>query len=244
MQSTRIDTQVLVETPEGVDLQALPAGIVVRGLAFAIDFGIRIVAGIALSLVLMLIGDTGQGIMLALWFVITWLYNVLFEVLYHGQTPGKKALNIAVVHDNLTPVVWSTSMIRNLIRVADSLPFLWPMPIPLYLVGLLSMIFSKNYRRIGDMAAGTLVIYRESSKNNKPAQAEAADNNKEKPHAPPILLEREDQIAIIGFTQRQNQLSEDRQKELADIVGPILPTDKEHRVSYLRGIGHWLLGGR
>lgn len=244
MESTRIDTRVLVETPEGVDLQAQPAGIIARGLAFTIDFLIRAAIGIIFSIIFMLAGRTGVGIMLALWFALTWFYNVLFEVFNHGQTPGKKAMNIAVVHDNLTPVVWSTSMIRNLIRFVDGLPYLFPFPIPLYVIGISSMIFSRNFRRIGDMAAGTLVVYRDRVNNNFTSPNPSDNKKAEKPHAPPVLLEREDQIAIIGFTQRQQQLSEDRQKELADIVAPILPTDKEHRVQYLRGIGNWLLGNR
>lgn len=223
-----ITTQVAVETPESIDLYAEPAGIMARSLAFIIDFLIRgaIVAGC--GIVFSLLGDGGSGVLLIVWFLVTWFYMVLFEVYRNGQTPGKKSLGLAVVNDDLTAVGWSTSITRNFLRFADALPLL-------YGAGIVTMILSPHFQRLGDLAAGTLVIYRrkESDKYSIPDC---------RPQPPPMSLERDDQLAFIGFAQRHQQLSEDRQKELANILTPLLPVEGEHRVNYVRGIGRWLLG--
>lgn len=226
-----IQTQLAVETPESIDLQATPAGVAPRAMAFAIDFVIRIVAQIILFIVLGLAGYGGVGIFLVCMFLLEWFYPVFFEVLKNGQTPGKKQMSIAVVNDDLTPISWGTSIIRNLLRFADLLPIF-------FFFGTLSMILTRHYQRLGDLVAGTLVVYRRREKN---LQHKLPDYQ---PHPPPVPLEREDQIAVIGFTQRHDQISEERQQELADILAPMLPVDDVHRVSYLRGIGGWLLGGR
>lgn len=225
-----LSTQVSVETPESIDLQAEPAGVIVRSLAYAIDMLIRTGVMIAAFFVLFLAGRGGQGLFLLVFFVITWFYNVIFEVRFQGQTPGKKAMGIAVVHDDLTPIGWGTSIIRNFLRTADMLP-------ALYCFGIASMMATRHFRRLGDLAAGTLVIYRR--KKNK-----AEKWPEVRPHPAGISLERDDQTAIVNFTQRHQQLSNARQQELADILSPILPVDKPRRIEYLRGIGCWLLGER
>lgn len=225
-----ISTQVLVETPEGVDLQAEPAGVIVRMLAYLIDFAIRAAVFIALLLVLSYADRAGIGVFFVCWFLLEWFYPVVFEVCYHGQTPGKKMMRLCVVNDDLTPIRWGTSVIRNLLRVVDILP-------NYYLIGVIAMVCNRKFQRLGDIAAGTLVVY-------KKIEPKSASETASKPHASPVPLEREDQIAIISFAQRRQQLSEDRQRELADILEPVLPTEGSNRVDYLRGIGAWLLGER
>ena len=225
-----ISTQVFVETPEGVDLQAEPAGVVVRILAYLIDFAIRAAVFIVLWLVLSYAGRAGEGVLLVSLFLLEWFYPVIFEVCYGGQTPGKKMLQLCVVNDDLAPVRWGTSMIRNLLRVADILP-------NFYLLGVVTMVCNRKFQRLGDIAAGTLVIYKKVEPKITPVTAG-------KPRPSPVPLRREDQIAIISFAQRRQQLSDDRQRELADILEPILPTEGANRVDYLRGIGAWLLGER
>ena len=76
-----------------------------------------------------------------------------------GQTPGKKVLGISVINDDLSPVTLGTSMVRNLLRTVDFLPLF-------YLAGLVCMLSNQRFQRLGDLAAGTLVIsVAESSKS-------------------------------------------------------------------------------
>jgi len=237
-----LDTLYSVETPENIDLHADLAGPVPRALAYSIDATLRALVVFVLFLISLPFGRGGSGIWLVLSFLLEWFYPVLFEVYRHGQTPGKKAMGLAVVHDDLTPVRWGTSLVRNLLRVADFMPFS-------YLGGLICMSCNSHFQRFGDIAAGTLVVHRRKAG----AAIVLPDTH---PHAPPFALTLEDQIAVINFAQRQTQLSQARQQELADILSPILVsrearnaevTDKisdTESVRFWRGVGAWLLGAR
>ena len=121
-----------------------------------------------------------------------------------GQTPGKKLLGISVINDDLSPVTLGTSMVRNLLRTVDFLPLF-------YLVGLISMLSNRRFQRLGDMAAGTLVI-------SVPESAKPAVMKDILPLAPATSLLRSEQSSIVDFLQRSQQLSEPRQQELASIL--------------------------
>nr|WP_330178084.1 RDD family protein [Candidatus Vondammii sp. HM_W22] len=106
-----------------------------------------------------------------------------FFELQSGATPGKKAMGILVVHDDGTPVSWSSSLIRNLLRAADFPPFL-------YGFWLLSMLASRDFKRLGDLAAGTLMIYQES-------QGERRELPDIAPEHPPGNLTGDEQRALL-----------------------------------------------
>jgi uncharacterized RDD family membrane protein YckC len=141
----------MFETPEGIDLGLRVAGPISRALAWIIDAFIRYSVLFALSTVLASLLSFGMGLFLILLFLLEWFYPVVFEVV-RGATPGKKAMGLLVVHDNGTPVGWSASMIRNLLRSVDFLPFF-------YCAGLISILLNSRFKRLGDLAAGTLVVY-------------------------------------------------------------------------------------
>lgn len=225
-----LDTRYQVETPEGIDLYAQLAGPVPRILAYLIDVMLRAAVLCALSLVLYAAGNAGTGLLWVLAFVLEWFYPVLFEVYARGQTPGKKAMQLTVVNDDLTPINWSPSIVRNLLRAADFCPFA-------YFLGLICMTLSRHFQRLGDLAAGTLVIHQEQNMENVPLPAVP-------PCAPPVALALEDQVAVIGFTQRHQQLTRSRQQELAMIVQDLMQSDSAHAVEQLQGIGCWLLRGQ
>lgn len=227
---SRLDTIYQVETPEGIDLCATLAGPVVRILAYLIDFMLRGIVLTVLMIVLFFTGKTGMGLFLVLSFLLEWFYPILFEVYAKGQTPGKKAMGIVVVNDDLTPIRWSPSLIRNLLRAADFFPFF-------YLGGIFSMVLSHHFQRLGDLSAGTLVVYQEDSKAALPLP-------NCQPHTPPIPLSLEEQVAVIAFTQRHTQLSLARQQELAEIVAALLQCEGDQAVTRLQGLGCWLLGDR
>lgn len=221
-----LDTARLIDTPEGVHLQLSPAGPVPRALAFAIDICIR---GGVIALVAFLsnwLGDFGTGLMLLGMFLLEWLYPVWFEVFRHGQTPGKRALRIRVVRDDGTPVSWSASMVRNLLRVVDFFPMF-------YGFGLLAVLIDRHFRRLGDMAAGTMVVY--DAPVEEPATLPEAT-----PRRPPWELEPEEQVALLAFAERSDRLNEARAAEIAAILDPI----GGGGVAALRRNAAWLHGER
>ena len=223
-----LDTSYRVEIPGGIELEAQVVGPIPRFLAFGIDFTIRVLFLFIAAIASIPFGKLGFAFWFILWFLVEWFYPVLFEVFRNGQTPGKKMLGISVVHDDLTPVTFGTSLVRNLLRTADFLPFF-------YLFGLLTMVSNSRFQRLGDLAAGTLVIsVRESA---KPV---AIDNIA--PLAPATSLLRNEQTAIVDFLHRSQHLSQPRQQELASILDGITHQKSDQSVDQLQRIGAWFLG--
>ena len=147
-----------LETPEAVTLAYEPAGIGSRSLAAMLDYlvvaGMSIVIAIG-SILLATFGEVGTRVAtilgLSLAFVLFWGYFLLFETLWSGQTPGKKAMHIRVLKTTGYPISVVDSTIRNIVRIVDFLP-------SLYGIGIVSMFISRQSRRLGDYAAGTLVV--------------------------------------------------------------------------------------
>ena len=223
-----LDTRYHVETPEGIDLPLRPAGLMVRALAFAIDLGLRGVILGLLFIVLAFLGTLGAGLGSILLFVVSWWYMVLFEVLNQGRSPGKQWMGLRVVQDDGTPIGWSASLLRNLLRFVDMLPFG-------YFLGAISCLQHPTFKRLGDLAAGTLVIYREQPLTRP-----------QLPDVPPrraaFALTLSEQRAILGFAERQGELSGARANELASILAQPLQVSKSQAVAELNGIARGLLG--
>jgi uncharacterized RDD family membrane protein YckC len=225
-----LDTIHTVETPEGVDLFAELSGPIPRALAYVTDLSIRTVILIIAGILAAFIGKTGLGFWLILSFLMEWWYPVFFEMLRQGQTPGKKIFKLVVVNEDLTPVTWSSSIIRNLLRAVDFLP-------SLYVFGIVSLTVTQRFQRLGDLAAGTLVIQSASHTRNIPLP-----NSDTVP--PAIAFTADEQDAIIEFTQRHKSLSPARQQELSNILAPITHKEGREGVEYLRSLGNWFLGAR
>ncbi|CDF95270.1 MULTISPECIES: RDD family protein [unclassified Pseudomonas] len=223
-----LDTRYQVETPEGIDLPLRPAGLMPRALAFAIDLGIRgLILGFLFG-ILAFFGDLGIGLGSILLFVVSWWYMVLFEVLRQGCSPGKQMMGLRVVQDDGRPIGWSASLIRNLLRFVDMLPFG-------YTFGAISCLQHPAFKRLGDLAAGTLVVYREQPVK-RPALPLAL------PVRPPFVLSLNEQRAVLGFAERQAELSEARVNELAAILAAPLNVQPPRAVAELNGIARGLLG--
>jgi len=225
-QRPMIDTARRIDTPEGVQLGISPAGPAVRILAFALDLLLRGVVLVAISMATRGFGDFGLGLALLCAFLLEWLYPVLFEVLNNGATPGKRLLRIRVVDEFGVPVGWSGSMVRNLLRAVDFLPFA-------YGFGLLSMFLSADFKRLGDLAAGTMVVYED------PPPAPVAFPEVE-PARPPWPLEPEEQQALIAFAERAGALNAERADEIAAVLGPLGGGSTRRLCQYAA----WVHGGR
>lgn len=227
-QSAPLDTRSQIETPEGIDLLLRPAGLVPRALAFGIDFSIRAVVLAALFLLFSLFESFGAGLSAITLFLVTWWYMVLFEVLNQGRTPGKQIMGLRVIHDDGTPIGWTTSLIRNLLRFVDMLPFG-------YGLGAISCLQHPQFKRLGDLAAGTLVVYREIAPR-RPLLPQTT------PIIAPFVMTLEEQRAVLGFAERQAELSAERTQELASILAEPLNVNPALAVPRLNGVASGLMG--
>ncbi len=151
--ATLLDNVATYPTPEGLVLSLMPAGLMPRLSAWLIDALIKGVAFTIIGLVGMFFGKGGAGLIAIGYFVVSWLYPVYFEVYRDGMTPGKKSKGIYVCHDDGTPITLQASLIRNLLRVADFLPIA-------FTSAALTILFTQKSQRIGDIVAGTIVVYR------------------------------------------------------------------------------------
>jgi len=203
-----LDTLRRVPTPEGIELTLRLAGPVPRAYAFMLDLLIRGVILLILAQILVFLDRAGTGLLLICYFLIEWIYPVLFELLWNGATPGKRAFSLMVVSDNGTPVTVGASVTRNLLRAVDFMPMLWAF-------GLLSMLFTRDFKRLGDLAAGTVVVYRDKPRAHG-ALPEAA------PLAPAFALSLAERRAILNFAERHALLTEERADEVAAHAKPLV----------------------
>jgi uncharacterized RDD family membrane protein YckC len=152
------DTSLGVLTPEGIEFTLFPAGLPIRTCAYGIDKLIQWAFLLGVSIVTGLMGQSGgRWVLLILIFLIDWFYHVICELLFRGQSPGKRIMGIRVVRNDGSPVDPGSSLLRNLLRFADTFMFLCP-------IALVTMSASRGFRRLGDWAAGTLVIYASAAK--------------------------------------------------------------------------------
>jgi uncharacterized RDD family membrane protein YckC len=197
-----------VITTEKVPFSYRVAGIGSRFLAWLVDAGLIVIlgtAGFCFGIALEM-GRQGMGMaLILLWiFALTWGYFLLFEWLWHGQTPGKRLLGIRVIQWQGTSVTFYQSAVRNILRVVDSLPIF-------YALGFCVAACNRESRRLGDIAAGTLVVHTE--RKAKPIQALSDAAGQTNAVRQPLIrqrlaqLEREQKRTLLDLSLRRNQLS-------------------------------------
>src|SRR5918992_2186205 len=113
------DDTVAIATPEGVEVELTLAGIGSRFIAGAIDFVIQIVVIVSLGLITRPAGGAGAAIFSSAAFAMIFFYDVLFETLGRGRTPGKRWTGLRVVRGEGHPVGLRTSVVRNVVRLVD-----------------------------------------------------------------------------------------------------------------------------
>jgi uncharacterized RDD family membrane protein YckC len=160
------DLKVTVTTPERVGVDLPLAGIGFRGMAYLIDAALLLLVAMAIYFVYSFFGPTLQDLYaemsslaralgLVLLFLALWGYWTIMEVLWHGQTVGKRLVGIRVVRSDGAPVTAVESALRNLLRLVDFFPACYP-------VGLITMLVDRQHRRLGDLVAGTVLIREEA----------------------------------------------------------------------------------
>ena len=224
-----LDTARRVETPEGIELALEVAGPMPRALSWVVDIFLRSIIYICLGMALSFFGRFGTGVFLLLLFILEWFYPVVCEVYFGGVTPGKKMLGLRVINDDGTPIRWAASVIRNLVRAIDFLPML-------YTLGLVCMLFHRDFKRLGDIAAETLVVYAEPA--SKPGERDDA-----RAEAPPWVLSPDEQQTLVNFAERRKQITPERASELAAAAGP-LTAQTADPAAQLEAYAAWVAGER
>ena len=238
------EDRISVPTPEGVTLEVTVAGVGSRFTAGLVDQLLRFAV---LGALVILGGVAGgeadaSGQLVVAWvfvaiFLVQFGYDVLFETLASGRTPGKRWTGLRVVKAGGGPVGFVASALRNVLRIVDAMP-------GFYVVGILSILFTRNNQRLGDLAAGTLVV-RERRQLTALPSAPA-------PSAGPPGTDSElwDVSAVTGeelatvrrFLDRRSTLTPDARARLAQemasrlgpkVVGPPTEWEPESFLEYL-----------
>jgi uncharacterized RDD family membrane protein YckC len=214
-----LDTTVEVDTPEQVRFRFQVAGPGRRALAYLIDTIISAVIIFGGVLLISLVGGKegegySQGLIYLLLFAVQWGYYVLFESIGGGTTPGRRALKLRVIKEGGYPIGFIDSVLRNLLRFVDFLPFA-------YLIGFTAAAVDGRFRRLGDRVAGTLVIVEEQQRIASRATLDYAFTDEELEWLPNVVpLKRAELDAIDRLLNRSAQLSPGRARELALLVAP------------------------
>jgi uncharacterized RDD family membrane protein YckC len=228
-----LDTVVAAETPEGIVLELHPAGLPARFYAFLLDWLIRLAILYGCAIVARFMGGIGVAFWIVLLFLLEWFYPIAFELGRSGATPGKKTFGLKVVMDNGLPITPAASFTRNLLRAADFLPFG-------YGFAVVCMLLRRDCKRLGDIAAATLVVH-------QPHAAPRITLQKVEPVAPVRPLTPRDQAALVALAARAPTLTGERLDELAGLAASV-SGDQGHAggavTHRVLGVAQWLMGRR
>jgi uncharacterized RDD family membrane protein YckC len=214
--------KLTIETPEQTVLEFEIAGIGSRFLALAFDTLIQILLGIGLFVIMVIVGvaipasfKTGiwfVAIIVLAYFVLYFGYFTIFEVMWNGQTPGKKKEGLRVIKDSGRPINPSEAVGRNLMRIVDQLP-------ALYAIGISSVLLSRQNKRLGDFVAGTIVVHEKSLVDAKPVwQSPVAGQAAPATTYGSERLTAEEFALIEAFLNRRSSLPGDVRFNMADQI--------------------------
>ncbi len=223
-------SNLLIETPENLTLQANIAGFASRFLAALIDYLLIFIVLVVMQIIfrpnLGFARDDGAAtyaILFVFQFLIITFYHLFFEFIMNGSTPGKKRLGLRVVQSNGLPVTTSGLLIRNFMRLFDFIPFA-------YGVGMIAMFATENTQRLGDLAARTVVIYEAKNLSIQSVRQNYSVNyeliSRHSPLPDYVRIERlsaDDYSTIVNFLRRRHDLKAQR-SELAYMLARRLIT--------------------
>lgn len=257
----QLDDTIEIVTPENIAFQYRLAGPFRRFIAYAIDWLLRLAVFVVVSMGLCTglgwaVGDAIVGVILVLFFVLTWLYGGLFETFMNGQTPGKRMVGIRVLTIEGHPINGMQAIVRNILRTVDEMP---PLPLaafpplerafeemigdeiplvfffPTFVLGLVAMAANRRFQRLGDLVCGTMVLVEERHwltgviKLEDPRAAQLAE------YIPAnFVVTRTMARAIASYVDRRRFFSPARRREVArHLAEPLLklfqlPPDTSH----------------
>lgn len=222
----RFFNHIKIRTPESVELEFTLAGIGNRALALLIDYT---VLGAAIAIIVLLAsliaeqltdlatllgGETDAielwlaAILLLVLFTVFVSYFVIFEMIWQGQSPGKRFAKIRVIQENGRPPGLFQATLRSLLRPVDDILFL----------GFFFIIFTKREKRLGDWLAGTLVVQNEQSASDKALQTSPAATqiaNQLSDLADLSQLTTDDFLVIRAYLTRRTQLNKNAKSQIS-----------------------------
>ena len=204
-----------VVTPESVEFEFVLAGVFGRAVAWLLDRLIILAVYLLLAIILgLLMGGLGQlGVVsaLLLYFLLDWGYMVLFESLWAGQTPGKRALGLRVLREGGVRVGFEQVLLRNLARAVDGLPVL-------YAVGGVAALLSRRHQRLGDLLAGTVVIRERKLAAPRAVQAPGDARTVPDPLLPQRVtrLTQDERALVLDAVRRSDALDLEARLKLFD----------------------------
>jgi uncharacterized RDD family membrane protein YckC len=216
-----LDNNLPVDTPDNILLDAEIAGFGTRCVAALIDYLILTVLLLVFTLLAVRSirgSSVGVAFVVIFQFVLITFYHLIFEIVASGQTPGKRLIGIRVVQANGLPLTPVGAIIRNLVRLFDFLPVM-------YGVGLLVMFGTKHTQRLGDLAAGTVVIREHGRLTTQALKAElvvhyryTSDDETIPPNIQVDRLEPGDYQIIVNYLGRRSELQEPHRENVARLL--------------------------
>jgi uncharacterized RDD family membrane protein YckC len=203
--------KLTIDTPEQITLELPLAGIGSRFLAFAFDtllqwvgffliflmFAVGVGVMRPLSVLNWLPGYIVAPLLILLFFCLYWGYFAFFEILWSGQTPGKRLVRIRVMKDTGRPLNAFEVIGRNLMRAVDMLP-------GTYTVALISMMISSQNRRLGDYVAGSVVVHDQQMQTIRPDWTVSNERREVRPEA--TMVSADELVLIETYLQRRYEL--------------------------------------
>jgi uncharacterized RDD family membrane protein YckC len=216
----RVDTTETVETPERIRFRVRLAGPGQRAAALSIDLVLQAMLAAIVTAVFTLlstvVGGYSTGVMLLGLFALNWFYGVATETAFSGRTPGKMAMELRVLRTDGSAARFPDLVVRNLVRAADFLPFG-------FALGVLTMMVDPKLRRLGDLAAGTIVVAEDRTRLLRSIRIDPPVSEEERQALPArVHLTPEEREALEAFLVRRPRLNALRAEELAAHFGPAL----------------------
>ncbi|MFO0908477.1 MAG: RDD family protein [Isosphaeraceae bacterium] len=208
-----LDTTIRLVTPERIVFLYPLAGPFRRVFAYLIDvclLFLLVIVALVVSLLLSLGSLSGLGPALVAYFALVWGYGALCETVLNGQTPGKRALGIRVVSETGVPITGAQAVLRNLVGAVDGLiPFF-------YMLALASMLLTRRFQRLGDLAAGTMVVVEERQRQSGVIKIDEPDVKRLLPYLPlQIAAGPELARALSDYVTRRERFGPSLREEMA-----------------------------
>lgn len=240
---TQYEDRIQIATPEGVQLELTLAGLGSRFMSGVVDGVIKLVVIGLLALALLTLGDLGAAVWVPAVAIVYIAYDILWEMLGQGRTPGKRWNGLRVVRGDGTAIDLRASLVRNLLRFVDG-------PLLSYLPTVIAITVTARNQRVGDLAADTLVV-RERRAGDAPARRDAPVRSLAPDYAEPergyapdwdvSAVTAEDVAALVSFLERRDQLAPEVRdriaRRLADAVRPrVGGSDETYVERFLEGV--------